>query len=62
MDLYEQCALQVAKERIDAAVREAEQMRAIRVARARRSARARLGSVFVRFGHRTIGEPRPEQP
>lgn len=51
MDLCEQCALQVAKERLDAAVREAKQMRAIRGARARRSARARLGSVFVRLGH-----------
>ena len=55
MDLHEQLALQMAKERIDDAVREAERMRAMRFGRARRSARVRLGSALVRLGQWMAG-------
>ncbi len=56
MDLHEQLALQMAKERIKDAVRAAEQMRDIRLAGARHPARARLGKVLVRLGRWMMGE------
>jgi len=59
MDPYEELTVQMAKERIEAAVREAEQMRAIRLARGRRSARVRLGSALVRLGQWVLGHPSP---
>jgi hypothetical protein len=46
MDVYEQ----VAKDRIDAALREAEQRRAIRSGRVRGSRLVRLRSVLARLG------------
>ncbi len=45
-----QTALELAKERIEDAVREAEQRRAVRAAQPHRSVRERLGSALVRFG------------
>jgi len=48
MDVYEQ----VAKDRIDAALREAEQRRAIRAGRVRGSRLVRLRSVLARLGQR----------
>jgi hypothetical protein len=59
MDIHEQLAFRMAKERVEDAVRAAEQMRAIRFARARRSARIRLGRAVVRLGHWTLGQPSP---
>lgn len=50
MDIHEHLALQIAKERIDDAVREAEQLRALHSDPARRSVRVRLGSALVRLG------------
>ena len=55
MDIEEQVALQMAKERIEEAVRLAEQRRAIGFARPRRPARVRLGSALVRLGHWMMG-------
>ena len=46
MDVYEQ----VAKDRIDAALREAEQRRAIRSGRVRGSRLVRLRSILARLG------------
>ena len=51
MDLEEQVALRMAKERIEEAVRAAEQRRAIGFERAARPVRVRLGSALVRLGH-----------
>jgi hypothetical protein len=64
MDLNEQIAMRMAKERIEDAVRAAEQMRAIRLGRARRSARFRLGSALVRLGHWMLdhASPAPSAP
>jgi hypothetical protein len=59
MDLHEQLALQMAKERIADAVREAQRMRAIGFTGARRSARVRLGSALVRLGRWMAGQSRP---
>ena len=56
MDLEEQVALQMAKERIEEAVRLAEERRAIGLARPRQPARVRLGSALVRLGHWMKGE------
>ena len=55
MDIDEQVALQMAKERIEEAVRLAEQRRAIGFERAARPVRVRLGSVLVRLGHWMMG-------
>ena len=55
MDLHEQITFQMAKERIEDAVRTAQRMHAIRSARAPRSARVRLGSALVRLGHWMMG-------
>lgn len=57
MYIHEQLALRMAQERIEDAVRAAEQMRAIHSARARQSARVRLGSALVRLGHWMMGLP-----
>jgi hypothetical protein len=60
MHMLEDVVLQVAKERMGDAWRHAEQMRAIRRARApRRSARVRLGMALIRFGHWILGQPSP---
>ncbi|HSB69045.1 MAG TPA: hypothetical protein VLT62_06920 [Candidatus Methylomirabilis sp.] len=55
MGIHEQIALRMAQERIEDAVRAAEQMRAIRSARSRRSARDVLGSALIRIGHWMMG-------
>ena len=48
------------KERIEDAVRYAEQRRALRLAQApRRPVRVRLGAALVRCGHWIMGESRP---
>jgi len=57
MDIDEQIALRMARERIDEALRAAEQRRALRSGQARRSARVLLGSALVRLGHRMLGDP-----
>jgi hypothetical protein len=59
MDIHEQLAWRMAMEQIDAEVRPAEQMRAIRFSRVRRSARIRLGRAVVRLGHWMLGQPSP---
>jgi hypothetical protein len=59
MDLYEDITVQMAKERIESAVREAELRRAIRLARGHRSTRIRLGNALVRLGQWVLGEPTP---
>jgi hypothetical protein len=59
MDIYEQIALQIAKERLADAVREAERIRAMRVSRVPRPARVRLGSAIVRFGQWMAGDSSP---
>jgi hypothetical protein len=56
MDIDEQVALRLAKERIEDAVRAAEQRRAIGLARAGRPARVRLRSVLVRLGQWMMGQ------
>jgi len=56
MDIEEQVALQMAKERAEEAVRAAERRRTIGFERAARSVRVRLGSVLVRLGHWMIGQ------
>jgi hypothetical protein len=55
MDIFEQITLRMAKERIEDAVREAEQMRALHSARARHSAQVRLGSALARLGRWMAG-------
>ena len=55
MEIDEQIALRMAQERIEDALRAAEQRRALRSARGRSSARVRLGSALVRLGHRMMG-------
>jgi len=62
MDIHEHIALRIAKERLEDAVRSAEQMRALRLTRARTSARIRLGRVLVRLGHWMLGQPSPVPP
>jgi hypothetical protein len=60
MDIHEQIAFQLAKERMEDALRDAQERRAIRLARPRRSARVRLGSALVRLGH-WIARRQPSQ-
>ena len=55
MDFHEQITFQMAKERIEDAVRTAQRMHAIRSARAPRSARVRLGSALMKLGHWMMG-------
>ena len=59
MHIHENVAFRMAQERIEDAVRAAEQMRAIRSARAPRSPRVRLGSALVRLGHWMMDHPSP---
>jgi len=59
MDLHEQLALQMAKERIEDAVREAQRMQAIGFNGVRRSARVRLGNALVRLGRWMAGQSSP---
>jgi len=59
MDIHEQLAVRMAKERIEDAVRAVEQLRAIRFARARRSTRVRLGRALAQLGHWMSGQPSP---
>jgi len=56
MDVHELLVLQMAQERIENAVRAAQQRRAVCPGQVRRSARVRLGSVLVRLGQWMIGE------
>ena len=56
MDIEEQVALQMAKERIEEEVRAADQRRVIGFEQAARPVRVRLGSVLVRFGHWMMGQ------
>ena len=56
MDINEQIALQMAKERIKDVVSAAEQRRAIGFERADRPVRVRLGSVLVRLAHWMMGK------
>ena len=51
MYIHEQIALQMAKARIDDAVRAADRRRALRFARGRMSTRVSLGRALVRLGH-----------
>ncbi len=59
MDIHEQIASRMAKERIEGAVRAAEQMRAVRAARARHAVRVRLGSTLMRLGFLMVGRSSP---
>jgi|MudIll2142460700_1097286.scaffolds.fasta_scaffold1729061_1 hypothetical protein len=59
MDLHELIALRIAQDRIQVAVRFAEQERILRTARARRSTRVRLGGALVRLGHWMMGHASP---
>jgi len=59
MHFHEEIVLRMAKERIEDAVRVAEETRATRCARERRSARFRLGGALVRLGHWMLGQPSP---
>ena len=51
MGIDEQLALQLAKDRMEEAIRTADRMRAIHGGQPRRSVRERLGSALVRLGH-----------
>jgi len=59
MDIQEEVALQIARDRIEDWVRAAEQMRAIRSGRLHQSARVRLGNALVRIGNWMIDHPSP---
>ncbi len=60
MYIYEHTAMLIAKERMEDARRHAEQMQALRLARApRRSPRVLLGMALVRLGHWIQGQPLP---
>lgn len=59
MYMSEQIALQIARERIEEAMRDVERRRAVREAGARPPVRARLGRVLVRLGHWISGQPSP---
>jgi len=56
VDFHESIAAQIAKERIADALREADQLRAIRLAGRRRVAWVRLGNALVRLGHWMSGQ------
>jgi hypothetical protein len=64
MYIHEHTMLLMAKERIEAACRSAEQLRALRPAGApRRPVRVHLGMALIRLGHRVIGHsPPPPAP
>jgi hypothetical protein len=58
--IHEDVAMLVLKERLEDAMRFAEQRRALRAARRPPPpARVRLGMALVRFGHRIMGESMP---
>lgn len=60
MDIHEHTVVLMAKERMQDAVRSADQARALRLARVPRPpARVRLGMALVRFGHWIQGQPSP---
>lgn len=59
MYFHEEIAMQMAKARIEEAVRAAEQWRVVRRAGAGTSARVRLGRSLVRLGHWLSSEPSP---
>lgn len=60
MQFHEEIALLIARERMEDAVRLAEQTRAIRQSQARRRLlRDRLGSAVVRFGQWIMGQSMP---
>jgi hypothetical protein len=59
MYIHEQIALRIAKDRIEEAVRAAEQRRAIRLAGSRTPARVRLGRSLVRVGYWISGQAAP---
>jgi hypothetical protein len=65
MLIHEETALLMARERMEDAVRYAEQRRALRLARAPRlPVRVRLGMILVRIGHWIMGQscPVPRAP
>jgi hypothetical protein len=56
MHIHEDTVVLMAKERMEDALRSADRMRALRLARGpRRSTRVRLGMALVRLGHRILG-------
>ncbi len=58
MHIDEHIMLLIAKQRIQEAERRAQQLRALRPARApRQTTRVRLGMALVRFGHWIMGQP-----
>ena len=63
--IHEETALLMARERMEDALRHAERMRALRLARGpRRPMRVRLGMILVRIGHWIMGQscPVPRAP
>lgn len=57
MYIHEETVVMMVKQRMDDAMRYAEQRRALRLARASRpSTRVRLGMVLIRFGHWMMGQ------
>lgn len=60
MYIHEHTVVLMAKERIEGALRHAEQVRALRAALPPRlPLRVRLGMALVRFGHWIMGQPSP---
>ena len=60
MHIHEDIVTMMAKERLEDALRFAERMRDLRLARApRRPARVRLGIALIRFGHWLMGQSSP---
>ena len=60
MHIHEDIMLLMVRQRMEEAVRYAEQGRALRIARARRQpVRVRLGMALVRFGHWIMGQSYP---
>ncbi len=55
MDINERVVLQLARERLEEAVRAAEERRAIGTTRVGRPVRARLGTILVTLGHWMMG-------
>ena len=62
MCLHEQIAVQIAKARIDDAMRTAEQRRAMCFARGKMSVRVSLGRALMRLGHWMMNNPNPTKP
>ena len=60
MHIHEDIMAMMARERVEDAVRFAERMRDLRLARAPRlPTRVRLGIALIRFGHWLMGQPSP---